>query len=199
MKGYLEQGLSLIQIGALENRDPSTVGYWVRKYGLEANGRDRYAPRGGIERELLEALIRRELTIQLAPTSRPENRAWPRSESARAGCARSRQEAVSRDLSPAWRNGFPRLRQWAVAVRSVQLGGRSSPAPVRETAAHQGIRRTVRGVWLCQVPGCPAVPSPGSKPEGVRCFRTRRDTGNRQGPGRGQEVRSPLRQLPCRG
>lgn len=64
MKAYLEQGLSLIQIGALENRDPSTVGYWVRKYGFDANGRDRYAPRGGIERERLEALIRRELTIQ---------------------------------------------------------------------------------------------------------------------------------------
>ena len=64
LKGYLEQGLSLIQIGALEKRDPSTVGYWVRKYGLEANGRDRYAPRGGIEHERLEALIRRELTIQ---------------------------------------------------------------------------------------------------------------------------------------
>jgi IS30 family transposase len=64
LKAYLEQGLSLIQIGALENRDPSTVGYWVRKHGLEANGRDRYAPRGGIEREHLEALIRRELTIQ---------------------------------------------------------------------------------------------------------------------------------------
>jgi hypothetical protein len=41
LKVYLEQGLSLIQIGALENRDPSTVGYWVRKHGLEANGRDR--------------------------------------------------------------------------------------------------------------------------------------------------------------
>ena len=60
LRAYLEQDLSLIQIGALENRDPSTVGYWVRKYGFEANGRDRYAPRGGIERERLEGIRQSE-------------------------------------------------------------------------------------------------------------------------------------------
>ena len=49
LKRYLEQGLSLPQIGALENRDPSTVGYWVRKHGLEANGRGKYAPRGALD------------------------------------------------------------------------------------------------------------------------------------------------------
>jgi Homeodomain-like domain len=64
LEGYLEQGLSLNQIGALENRDPSTVGYWVRKHGLEANGRARYAPRGGVDRDTLLDQIERGLTIQ---------------------------------------------------------------------------------------------------------------------------------------
>ena len=64
LKGYLEDGLSLIQIGALENRDPSTVGYWVQKHGLEANGRAKYAPRGGVARETLVELISEGLTIQ---------------------------------------------------------------------------------------------------------------------------------------
>ena len=63
LKSYLEQGLSLIQIGALENRDPSTVGYWVKKHGLSATGRDRYAPKGGVTRDVLSRLIERELTI----------------------------------------------------------------------------------------------------------------------------------------
>ena len=64
MKVYLEQGLSLIQIGALENRDPSTVGYWVRKYGLEANGAGRHAPKGAIDRDLLAELVSEGLRLR---------------------------------------------------------------------------------------------------------------------------------------
>lgn len=64
LKAWLDDGLSLPQIGALTDRDPSTVGYWVKKHGLVANGRDRYAPRGGLTREQLEALIERGLTQQ---------------------------------------------------------------------------------------------------------------------------------------
>jgi hypothetical protein len=59
----LDQGLSLPQIGALVDRDPSTVGYWVQKHGLVANGRAKYAPRGGLTREQLESLINRDLTL----------------------------------------------------------------------------------------------------------------------------------------
>jgi DNA-binding transcriptional ArsR family regulator len=64
LEHYLEQGLSLPQIGALVNRDPSTVGYWVQKHGLVANGRDKYAPRGGLTREQLEPLVERRLSIR---------------------------------------------------------------------------------------------------------------------------------------
>jgi hypothetical protein len=58
----LAKGLSLPKIGALTGRDPSTVGYWVQKYGLVANGKTKYAPRGGFTREELQALIDRGLT-----------------------------------------------------------------------------------------------------------------------------------------
>lgn len=61
---YLSQGLSLPQIGALVNRDPSTVGYWVQKHGLVANGRDKYAPRGGLTHEQLEPFVERGATLQ---------------------------------------------------------------------------------------------------------------------------------------
>ena len=64
LERYLAEGLSLTQIGTLENRDPSTVGYWVGKYGLTANGKAKYAPRGGIRREQLEALVESGFTIR---------------------------------------------------------------------------------------------------------------------------------------
>jgi len=57
LKYYIEQGLSLPQIGVLVGRDPSTVGYWVHKHGLVANGREKYSPRGGLSRDQLEPLI----------------------------------------------------------------------------------------------------------------------------------------------
>lgn len=64
LEGWLGQGLSLIEISALTDRDPSTVGYWVHKYGLTANGRDKYAPRGGLSREQLEPLVNRGATVR---------------------------------------------------------------------------------------------------------------------------------------
>ena len=64
LRRYIERGLSLIQIGALENRDPSTVGHWVNKHGLEANGKAKYAPRGGITREQREPLVEAGSTLE---------------------------------------------------------------------------------------------------------------------------------------
>jgi hypothetical protein len=64
LERYLSKGLSLLQIGALEGRDPSTVGYWVRKHGLKAVNSERNAPKGGIPRERLEALVDAGATIR---------------------------------------------------------------------------------------------------------------------------------------
>jgi hypothetical protein len=64
LKAWLDEGLSLPQIGELVGRDPSTVGYWVSKYGLVANGRAKYAPRGGLAREQLEPLVEEGATLR---------------------------------------------------------------------------------------------------------------------------------------
>jgi DNA-binding transcriptional MerR regulator len=64
LKRCLDEGMSLPQIGALVNRDPSTVGYWVQKHGLVANGRAKYSPRGGLKRERLEALVEERLSVR---------------------------------------------------------------------------------------------------------------------------------------
>ncbi|MEX2196518.1 MAG: helix-turn-helix domain-containing protein [Thermoleophilaceae bacterium] len=64
LERFLDEGLSLEEIGRRLERDPSTVAYWLRKHGLEANGRAKHAARGGIEREVLEALVAEGLTTR---------------------------------------------------------------------------------------------------------------------------------------
>ena len=64
LKLWLEEGLSLPQIGELTGRDSSTVGYWVQKYGFVANGNARYSPRGGVTREQLEPLVESGATLR---------------------------------------------------------------------------------------------------------------------------------------
>jgi len=57
LKSCLDRGLSLNDIGQLVDRNAGTVGYWVKKHGLVANGRAKYSPRGGIVPEVLELLV----------------------------------------------------------------------------------------------------------------------------------------------
>jgi transposase len=56
-------GLSLEQIGWRFGRDRSTVGYWVRKHGLRSVNAHKHAPRGGIDRAVLEDFIADGLSI----------------------------------------------------------------------------------------------------------------------------------------
>jgi hypothetical protein len=64
LERYLAEGLSLPQIGVLTSRDPSTVGYWVQKYGLVANGKAKYAPKGRLTRAQLEPLVDSGATLE---------------------------------------------------------------------------------------------------------------------------------------
>jgi transposase len=57
LKLLLARGLSVEQIAKRFDRDPSTVSYWMRKYELEAPNRDKYAAKGGIDREALQAFV----------------------------------------------------------------------------------------------------------------------------------------------
>jgi transposase len=64
LKRYIDDGLSLEEIGARVHRHPSTVGYWVRRHGLIASGRKKYAPRGGLTRDRLEPLVEAGATLK---------------------------------------------------------------------------------------------------------------------------------------
>jgi transposase len=60
----LAKGMSLEAIGELTGKHPSTVGYWLQKFGLKANGAARHASKGGVTRAELEPLIEEGLTIE---------------------------------------------------------------------------------------------------------------------------------------
>ena len=57
LKGMLDDGLSLAEIGRRHSLHESTVGHWVKKYGLEAVNRDKYAARGALSRSTLARLV----------------------------------------------------------------------------------------------------------------------------------------------
>ncbi|MGH2822226.1 MAG: helix-turn-helix domain-containing protein [Thermoleophilaceae bacterium] len=64
LESSLRRGLSLEAIGRLTGRHPSTVGYWVKQHGLAAVHRNRHAPRGGIDRDTLAALVEEGLSTR---------------------------------------------------------------------------------------------------------------------------------------
>lgn len=64
LEQYLRDGLSLEKIGELTGRHPSTVSYWLKRHGLVAVHRDRHAPKGGVEKGTLAALVGEGLTTR---------------------------------------------------------------------------------------------------------------------------------------
>jgi transposase-like protein len=60
----LTAGRSIESLAREVGRDPSTVAYWVAKYGLASTHAPKHAARGGIAREQLESLIAEGLSIR---------------------------------------------------------------------------------------------------------------------------------------
>jgi transposase len=60
----LAAGMSIESIAREVGRDPSTVSYWVAKYGLTSTHAPKHAARGGIAREQLEPLIDEGLSVR---------------------------------------------------------------------------------------------------------------------------------------
>ena len=64
LERWLEEGLSLEEIGRRVDRHPSTVSYWLEKFGLEATNATRHAARGGIPRTTLERLVEAHYSVR---------------------------------------------------------------------------------------------------------------------------------------
>ena len=59
----LEQDESVERIAKRFGKDPSTVSYWMKKYGLTSTYTEKHAAKGGIERGRLEGLVEAGLSI----------------------------------------------------------------------------------------------------------------------------------------
>lgn len=57
LEDCLAQGMSLETIGERVGKHPSTVGYWLKRHHLTANGSKKYVRRGPIERDALNFLV----------------------------------------------------------------------------------------------------------------------------------------------
>jgi transposase/5-methylcytosine-specific restriction endonuclease McrA len=64
LEGWIAEGRSVEEIARLVGKHPSTVSYWMQKYGLRSAHTAKHASRGGVERDELEALVERGLTVR---------------------------------------------------------------------------------------------------------------------------------------
>jgi transposase len=146
LKGYLDEGLSLAQIGALENRHPSTIRWWLNRYGLEPNGR-KHGRRTSIDAELLQALSDeglpvREIASRVGVSPSTANRAMlrlgivRRSGSRRAEAVAARKRGEKRFTSTCRRHG--------VTEFLALPGGRSRCARCNSEAVARWRRRIKR-------------------------------------------------------
>jgi transposase len=60
----LDEGCSLEEMGRRVGLHASTVSYWLNQHGLRAGLREKHAPRGGIPKEQLAALVDRGLSVR---------------------------------------------------------------------------------------------------------------------------------------
>jgi transposase len=101
----LGQGMSAERIGKRFGKDPSTVSYWMEKYGLVSPYRERHSSKGGIAREVLERLVGEGLTItQIAAAvglSRGTVRHWMRIYGLRTARARGERVTLARNAKEA--------------------------------------------------------------------------------------------------
>jgi len=63
LERFLDDGLSLAEIGRRVGLHEATVAYWVKKYGLQAANREKHSARGGMVREELEGLVEAGMSI----------------------------------------------------------------------------------------------------------------------------------------
>jgi transposase len=96
----LGQGLSVERIAKRFGKDPSTVSYWMKKYGLESPYAEKHAAKGGIERERLADLVAAGMSIaQIAGDvglSKATVRHWLRRYGLRTQGTRGRSSVIAR-------------------------------------------------------------------------------------------------------
>jgi hypothetical protein len=120
LEDCLRRGYSLERIGAIVDRHPSTVGYWLKKHGLSPSHPE-HAPKGGIERDALEALSAGAFRFVRSPPGSAAGRRRLTTGSAATGSRRSERDsarfpavvALTESSGTAESTGRPPSRGWA--------------------------------------------------------------------------------------
>ncbi len=90
MESLLSRGLSLAEIGKRFGMHESTVGYWVKKHGLQAGAKDKHAARGALDRTRLAELVESGASIaeiaQAVERSKGTVRHWLKRYELRTTC-----------------------------------------------------------------------------------------------------------------
>lgn len=111
MEEQLRKGKSLAAIGELAGKDASTVRYWLKKFGLRAVNSGKHAARGGISRDVLEALVDRGLSYGEIAAEVDRSPATVRHWLTSHGLA-TRHAERRRELARARRDGLASLVCW---------------------------------------------------------------------------------------
>jgi transposase len=210
LEDCLRRGYSLERIGAIVDRHPSTVGYWLKKHGLSPSHPE-HAPKGGIERDALEAFVSRGLSIReiAARVGRGEKTVdyWLR----RYGLAteRARLCAIPGSGRPDRIERHCRKHRTTTFARMGTAGHyRCLRCRAERVAAR---RRSIKAILVAEAGGtchlcgygrCLAAlqfhhVDPSTK--GLRHRLPRNDAVGREGAVRGREVHPAVRKLPRRG
>ena len=148
LAAYLKAGMSLEQIAEAEGKHASTIGYWVKRHGLVANGKARYAARGGIDAASLEQLIERELTISemAKELGRSESTVnyWLRRYGLRTARAKGRRPLAEAALASGTNRFRARCRLHGVTDFLVFRDGRSRCARCSSEAVNRRRKKVKR-------------------------------------------------------
>ena len=206
LQSCVADGLSLEGIGRLADRHPSTVAYWLGKYGLSAPGREKHAARGEIGREELEALVESGASIgeigerlgrgtrsvrhwlgrygleTVATTRRRRARIAVEHAGARVSLARSKR--VSSELAR------------ALQVPALPRRGCNAAAPKGEGVTRRRSGWRLRDLRLRSLRRRAPVPSCRPVNQAIRAQRRRFRAVARACTSRGQQVHPALLELP---
>jgi transposase len=154
LEACLGQGMSLKAIGREIGKHPSTVGYWVKKYGLTTAGSSRHAPKGGLGKEQLARLVKEGLTIREIGEQLDRGVGTGRLWMSRYGlCTARRTRAM-----PAGRPKRARMRCRTHGVTEFVLEGRGYYRCIRCRArAVAERRRIVKRTLVEEAGGCCAI------------------------------------------
>ena len=198
LERFLEEGLSLAEIGRRLGRHESTVAYWIAKHGLEANGRERHSAEGrtrsrassqslvergplfGADRSASWSAARRRSAIGCASTGCSTVLGGTPSGVERSGAG------VDAAVLAAWADYVPPGTEWRLPLREVQQRRRLKRRRRVKRILVEGGWRSVSPVRLQQMRGCARVPPRRPSRQALRVEPARCDEvdGERRAPRR---------------